>query len=416
MIVAGALGATAGDTVSYLLGRRFGVQIIERWDFTRRHLGPKVERAQDYFGDHGGAAVFVGRFVGALRAVVPLVAGTAGMPFRRFFVWNVAASICWAGAVVSLGYFVGQRIADVIDRLGLWISLVAVALVAAFFAFRWWRRRRVGALHRMTGQHPAVDDELRAGAVRRLVGREEHHELGDLVGPADAGDGGPRVDRGAVDVAELGAPRPSPCRCRRGAPSSPGCRRARAPSPRTSSCPAPRTCVAVYAAMPGGADEPGRRRRCSRSTRRRRPGMRRRHRLHAEPAADLVHVDDRAGTPRASGSSISPSRRMPALLISTSSRPYARPGRVDRGLPLGRVGDVEVDVGGGVAEVGRHPLAEVVEHVPEHDPCTLGDEQLRLGLALTPGRAGDQRDLAVEPAFPSLIGCTRPRSRAGPAR
>jgi undecaprenyl-diphosphatase len=145
MIVAGALGATAGDTVSYLLGRRFGVQIIERWDFTRRHLGPKVERAQDYFGDHGGTAVFVGRFVGALRAVVPLVAGTAGMPFRRFFVWNVAASICWAGAVLSLGYFVGQRIADVIDRLGLWISLVAVVLVAAFFAFRWWRRRRVGS-------------------------------------------------------------------------------------------------------------------------------------------------------------------------------------------------------------------------------------------------------------------------------
>jgi len=145
MIVAGALGATAGDMVSYLLGRRFGVRIVERWDFTRRHLGPKVERAQDYFEDHGGAAVFFGRFVGALRAVVPLVAGTAGMPFRRFFVWNIAASICWAGAVLSLGYFAGQRIADVIDRLGLWISLVAVALVAAFFAFRWWRRRRVGA-------------------------------------------------------------------------------------------------------------------------------------------------------------------------------------------------------------------------------------------------------------------------------
>jgi membrane protein DedA with SNARE-associated domain len=145
MIAAGARAAPPGDTVSYLLGRRFGVRIVERWDFTRRHLGPKIERAQDYFGDKGGAAVFFGRFVGALRAVVPLVAGTAGMPFRRFFLWNVAASICWAGAVLSLGYFVGERIADVIDRLGLWISVVALALVAAYFGFRWWRRRRVSA-------------------------------------------------------------------------------------------------------------------------------------------------------------------------------------------------------------------------------------------------------------------------------
>ena len=145
MIVAGAAGATVGDTFSYALGRRYGARLVEHWDFTRRHLGPKVERAQDYFADHGGAAVFLGRFVGALRAVVPLVAGTAGMPFRRFFVWNVAASICWAGAVLALGYYLGQRIAEVIDRLGLWVSLAALALLAAFVAFRWWRRRRVSA-------------------------------------------------------------------------------------------------------------------------------------------------------------------------------------------------------------------------------------------------------------------------------
>ena len=153
MIAAGAAGATAGDTVSYALGRRYGVRVLQRWGFTRRHLGPKVERAQGYFGDHGGAAVFLGRFVGALRALVPLVAGTAGMPFRRCFAWNVAASICWAGAVLALGYFLGERIADVIDRLGLWISLGALTLLAAFVAFRWWRRRRAGAA--TSGDPPA---------------------------------------------------------------------------------------------------------------------------------------------------------------------------------------------------------------------------------------------------------------------
>jgi membrane-associated protein len=142
MILVGAAGATLGDSVSYWLGNRFGVQLVERWDFTRRRLLPKVERAQVYFERRGGAAVFFGRFVGALRAVVPLVAGTAEMRFRRFLVWNVAASLCWAGAVVSLGYFFGRSIAKGIDRLGFWISIVVVALLAAWLGIRRLRRGR----------------------------------------------------------------------------------------------------------------------------------------------------------------------------------------------------------------------------------------------------------------------------------
>jgi membrane-associated protein len=142
LILAGSIGATLGDSVSYALGRRFGLRVIEHWELTRRHLLPKARRAEVYFARRGGVAVFLGRFVGALRAVVPLVAGTAHMPFHRFLPWNIAASLCWASAVVSLGYFAGESIADLIDRLGLWISVIVVALVAAWFGVRRWRRGR----------------------------------------------------------------------------------------------------------------------------------------------------------------------------------------------------------------------------------------------------------------------------------
>src|SRR5205809_740261 len=50
------------------------------------------------------------------------------------------------------------------------------------------------------------------------------------------------------------------------------------------------------------------------------------------------------------------------------------------------------------AEVGRHLLAEVVEDIAEHDLGALADEAPNLRLALTPGSAGDDRDLAVEPS------------------
>src|SRR5687768_9621003 len=61
MILVGSVGATLGDSFSYWLGQRFGVRVVERWEFTRRRLLPKVERAQVYFERRGGAAVFFGR-------------------------------------------------------------------------------------------------------------------------------------------------------------------------------------------------------------------------------------------------------------------------------------------------------------------------------------------------------------------
>jgi membrane-associated protein len=82
--------------------------------------------------------VFLGRWVGALRAVVPIVVGAAGMPLRRFLPWNVLASVTWATTVVSIGYVFGRHIGPSVERVGLAISAVVVTALA----LRWWRRRR----------------------------------------------------------------------------------------------------------------------------------------------------------------------------------------------------------------------------------------------------------------------------------
>lgn len=131
-----AVGATAGDAVSFFLGRRFGRRVLERFSATRRLL-PAVDRAEGVLARHGGRAVFGARFVGALRAVVPLVAGMARMPVRRFLVWNIAASVAWCSLVVGLGTAFGNPAARFVDRLGPWTYL-AVAVVVAVL---WWRRR-----------------------------------------------------------------------------------------------------------------------------------------------------------------------------------------------------------------------------------------------------------------------------------
>ena len=133
-----ALGATLGDSFSYLLGRVAGRPLLCRWEPVRRRMEPKIDRAEAQFAERGGIVVFLGRFVGALRAMVPLVAGIERMPFRRFLLWNIAASTVWASLTVSLGWFFGEDIAAFVDRGGWVVSVVVLAAVAAW----WWRRRR----------------------------------------------------------------------------------------------------------------------------------------------------------------------------------------------------------------------------------------------------------------------------------
>jgi membrane protein DedA with SNARE-associated domain len=137
-IACAAVGASIGDTVGYAIGRRWGLDVVDRWELTRRRIRPKLDAAHERFEQRGGAVVFGGRWVGALRAVVPVVVGAAGMPFGRFLAWNALASATWATTVVSLGYVFGRHIGGTVERVGLAISIVVVGVLVV----RWWRKRR----------------------------------------------------------------------------------------------------------------------------------------------------------------------------------------------------------------------------------------------------------------------------------
>jgi membrane-associated protein len=145
LIGAAALGATLGDSASYALGRYVGMPLICRWEWARKRLEPKIERGREYFHSRGGAAVFFGRFVGIVRGVVPFVAGTALMPYRRFLAWNVAASICWTGLVLSAGFLLGRNIETLVDNIALVVSIVIVVGFVGWLIYRRVKRARAGA-------------------------------------------------------------------------------------------------------------------------------------------------------------------------------------------------------------------------------------------------------------------------------
>jgi membrane protein DedA with SNARE-associated domain len=97
---AGAVaGAVLGDWLSYWVGHYFKDDIGNVWPFSR--YGAMLDKAKNFFQKWGAMGVFLGRFFGPLRAVVPLIAGVCAMRSLPFQIANVTSAIIWATGILS---------------------------------------------------------------------------------------------------------------------------------------------------------------------------------------------------------------------------------------------------------------------------------------------------------------------------
>ena len=104
------LGAIAGDAISFGLGRCLQGRLDSVWPLSR--YPALIAKGSGFFREHGGKSVVIGRFVGPVRPVIPLVAGALLMPWRRFLAFNIASAIGWAPVYVLPGFLVGSALSS----------------------------------------------------------------------------------------------------------------------------------------------------------------------------------------------------------------------------------------------------------------------------------------------------------------
>lgn len=154
-VLLAATAAIAGDSVGYWLGRLTGERVLRTYCRLTLGSGKCVRRAASYYQLHGRATVIFGRFVMGARAFLPALAGSAGMPFVQFLLFDVLGALVWAGLFIGLGYSVGWSRGRVHEGYrGVSIALlttVGMGLVA-YLAVKLARRGRHGAasLHAST--------------------------------------------------------------------------------------------------------------------------------------------------------------------------------------------------------------------------------------------------------------------------
>jgi membrane protein DedA with SNARE-associated domain len=142
--VVAAAAAIIGDNGGYLVGRKWGRQILGKWHRLDRLAQRVIPPSERFFEKHGGKTVFFARFIAILRFTAAWLAGVSRMPWWRFFFWNAAGGICWATGVTLLAYYGGKAAADAFDRYGLiGAGAVVGAVVLVLGAVHFWRRRIV---------------------------------------------------------------------------------------------------------------------------------------------------------------------------------------------------------------------------------------------------------------------------------
>jgi membrane protein DedA with SNARE-associated domain len=135
VIIAGMVGSVLGALPLYYLGRKVGEERLK--EFADRHgrwltlSRGDLERAQQWFDRHGGAAVLFCRLVPGIRSLISSPAGVDGMNPASFLAYTAVGTALWTALLASLGYFLGEsfgKVGEYLDPVS-WVVLGGIVII-----------------------------------------------------------------------------------------------------------------------------------------------------------------------------------------------------------------------------------------------------------------------------------------------
>lgn len=138
-LLAATLGAVCGDSLSYFLGYFYSEQLIDMWPFKK--YPNLLKYGKEFFSKHGGKSVLIGRFVGPLRSIIPVIAGIMHMKQWRFLIANVISAIGWSILYVMPGVLIGtaghELSTEGATRLFILILVILAAIWFTSIIIKW---------------------------------------------------------------------------------------------------------------------------------------------------------------------------------------------------------------------------------------------------------------------------------------
>ena len=142
------VGVLIGDMAMYSIGRKWGRGIITHRHMRRLFSDQRLERARQFFCDHGSKTIIIARFLSGFRVAAFLAAGTMGMMPAKFLILDTLAALIMVPLFLLLGYTFSahiERLSSLFTRIDFLLKLAAVlAGMAVVVYFLFIRKKSAG--------------------------------------------------------------------------------------------------------------------------------------------------------------------------------------------------------------------------------------------------------------------------------
>jgi undecaprenyl-diphosphatase len=136
------IGALAGDTLSYWLGKKYGARVLEKLNGRKIYKWLNLDVAMNFLGENGIKSVIVGRIIGPSRAFVPFLVGAVDKDFKKFLNADIVSVFIWSILYLGIGAMFGssmpliEKLIDHIEYLFLlFIAMIFVLSLISKFTF-----------------------------------------------------------------------------------------------------------------------------------------------------------------------------------------------------------------------------------------------------------------------------------------
>jgi len=142
LLLIASLGSIIGDIISFYMGKKLGESFLKKYVKYFLLNNNNLVKTKKLIKENLGKSIFLGRYNGITRSLVPFLCGSLEIKYSLFLYWNIITGILWGSTWVLVGYFAGKSFEIVAKYIGLGIIIATVIAIFFIIIFKYLKNKK----------------------------------------------------------------------------------------------------------------------------------------------------------------------------------------------------------------------------------------------------------------------------------